>query len=354
MLKGRGSPNNPPNRFESTHLEADAEHLPWWEEPEPQRPETVFLPDHTQTLITSNDSPDVPFRYSVNPYRGCEHGCAYCYARPTHEYLGMSCGLDFETRILVKHRAAELLRRELARPSWQGEVLALSGVTDPYQPAERRFRITRSLLEVCLEFRQALTIVTKNALVVRDLDLLRQLARWNLVHVRISVTTLDAQLARCLEPRTSSPEARLRAVQELAQARVPVGVMVAPIIPGLNDHEIPQILHQAAQAGAGHAAWVLLRLPWAVKEIFLQWLRTHAPEKMPRVLAWLKQMRGGELNQTQFGLRMRGQGVLAEQIAQTFAVFARRLGLDRGLPPLDCSQFRRPVDRRGQRLLFPG
>ncbi len=351
--KGRGAAGNPANRFESTQLVADWEQLPPEElqQLEP-RPATQFLPDRTQQIIASNDSPDVPFTYSINPYRGCEHGCAYCYARPTHEYLGMSAGLDFETRILVKHDAARLLRRQLAHPRWQGEVLALSGVTDPYQPAERRFRLTRGVLEVCLEFRQGVTIVTKNALVIRDLDLLQALAAQNLVQVRISITTLDAQLARRLEPRTSHPQARLRAIGQLAQAGVPVGAMVAPVIPGLNDEEIPRILEAVAQAGAGHAAWVLLRLPWAVEEIFLQWLKRHAPQRMDRVLAWLRQTREGRLSEHRFGLRMRGSGSLAEHIARTFAVFARRYGLDRPLPPLDTTRFRRVADQHGQRLLF--
>ena len=351
--KGRGAEGNPANRFESAEVVADWDHLgPDDEPPFEPRPETRFLPDRTRSIIASNDSPDIPFQYSINPYRGCEHGCAYCYARPSHEYLGMSAGLDFETRILVKHQAPELLRRQLAHPRWQGQVLALSGVTDPYQPAERRFRLTRGLLEVCWEFRQALVIVTKNALVVRDLDLLKRLAAERLVHVRVSVTTLDASLARVLEPRTSHPAARLRAIEHLARAGVPVGAMVAPIIPGLNDEEIPRVLEAVARAGAGHAAWVLLRLPWAVEEIFLQWLDRHAPQRKERVLAWIKETRGGQLSEHRFGLRMRGSGPLAEHIARTFAVFARRYGLDRGLPPLDTSRFRRVVDQHGQRLLF--
>ncbi len=351
--KGRGAAGNPANRFESTELVADWEQVPVQQLHElSTRPATEFLPDHTRQIIASNDSPDVPFNYSINPYRGCEHGCAYCYARPTHEYLGMSAGLDFETRILVKHDAARLLRHQLSHPRWRGDVLALSGVTDPYQPAERRFRLTRDVLKVCLEFRQALTIVTKNALVVRDLDLLQALVSEHLVQVRISVTTLDADLARRLEPRTSHPQARLRAIRQLARAGVPVGAMVAPIIPGLNDEEIPRILEAAAQAGARHAAWVLLRLPWAVEEIFLQWLRRHAPHRMDRVLAWLRQTREGRLSEHRFGVRMRGSGVLAQHIARTFAVFARRYGLDRGLPPLDTTRFRRVEDVHGQRLLF--
>ncbi len=270
---GRATGINPPNRFERVRVEDDWEQLDAADEPpDERRVATQFLPNDTGRLITENDSPDVPFRYSINPYRGCEHGCAYCYARPGHEMLGMNAGLDFETRILVKFDAPQRLRAELAADGWRGEHIAISGVTDCYQPAERKFRLTRGCLEVLLEARQALGIITKNALVCRDLDLLADLAARNLAHVYVSVTTLDAELARRMEPRTATPEARLRAIRALADAGVPVGVMAAPVIPGLNDQELPAILERAREAGARSAGSLLVRLPLAVRPIFEEWL----------------------------------------------------------------------------------
>ncbi len=353
-LKGRGALINPPNRFESIHAQADYEQV---ENDDDffdglNHPKTIYLPDASQSLITSNDSPDVPFRYSINPYRGCEHGCAYCYARPGHEMLGMNAGLDFETRILVKHDAPELLRSELGRDGWQGDVISISGVTDCYQPAERKYCLTRGCLEVMLAARQPVGIVTKNALVVRDLDVLGPMAAENLAHVFVSVTTLDAELARTMEPRTATPQARLRAIRELAGAGVPVGVMVAPIIPGLNDQEMPAILTAAAEAGAMTAGHVLLRLPWAVRPIFEEWITRSYPDKAERVLALIRSTRDGRMNDSQFGSRMRGQGPYAEQIGQTFKVFKKKLGLDRKLPPLDSSKFCPPPPTTGQLRLF--
>lgn len=350
---GRGSQLEPPNRFERMHLEADREHADPTESDGPaRRLTTQFLPDRTRRIIVSNDSSDIPFRFSINPYRGCEHGCAYCYARPGHEYLGLNAGLDFESKILVKHDAAELLRAELAEPSWQGDMLAISGVTDCYQPAERRFRLTRGLLEVLLEARNALGLITKNALVARDLDLLAPLAELRLVHVYLSVTTLDAELARTLEPRTSPPQMRLQAIARLCQAGVPVGVMAAPIIPGLNDHELPAILTAAKEAGAQTAGYTLLRLPMAVGPIFTDWLARHRPLAAERVLNLIRSTHDGKLNASQFGRRMRGAGPYAEQIQQTFRVFAARLGLDQRLPPVDLARFRPPAPRSGQLRLF--
>jgi len=262
--KGRGAPINPPPRFEPTHQEADWDQVEYDEEflAAQSRPRTEYLPDASQSIVSENDSPDIPFRYSLNPYRGCSHGCSYCYARPTHEYLGLSAGLDFETRIFVKHDAARLFRQFLSRPPWKPEPIVLSGVTDPYQPAEREFRITRQCLEVALQSRQPLDIITKNALILRDLDLLRDMADHQVVRVMLSLTTLDADLARAMEPRTSTPAARLAAIRTLAATGVPVQVMVAPVIPGLNDAEIPSLLAAAADAGARTAAYVLLRWPW--------------------------------------------------------------------------------------------
>ncbi len=317
-----------------------------------RRVPTVFLPNATRSIITENDSPDIPFRYSINPYRGCEHGCAYCYARPGHETLGMNAGLDFETRILVKHDAVALLRDELANPRWSPETISISGVTDCYQPAEREFRITRGLLEVLLEAKNPVGIVTKNALVTRDLDILAPMASENLIHVFVSVTTLDQELARKMEPRTSNPRARLQAIRELSAAGVPVGVMVAPIIPGLNDREASAILQAAQEAGARAAGYVLLRLPYAVKAIFEDWLRRNCPLQAERVLTLIRETHGGKLNNSQWGERMRGDGPYAEMIAAAFKAFGAKLGLDKRLPPLDASKFQPPRPKSGQMNLF--
>jgi DNA repair photolyase len=350
---GRGSNLRPPNRFQQIYVEPDFEHADKENLPdELTRRQTQFFVDASQSIVSENDSPDVPFRYSVNPYRGCEHGCAYCYARPSHEYLGFNAGIDFESRIMVKLRAAELLRDWLSRECWEPETIVFSGVTDCYQPAERKFQLTRGCLQVALEAKQPVGIITKNALVTRDLDLLREMSHCNVVDVSISVTSLDSALARMLEPRTSSPEARLRAIRELSETGIPVRVMVAPIIPGLNDSEIPQILEAAAEAGARSAGTVLLRLPHAVRPIFLDWLQQHAPLKAARVESLIRATRSGKLNDPNFGSRMRGSGPLAEQIKQTFKVFAKRAGLDLPLPPLDASHFRAPTTSNGQLRLF--
>jgi len=351
---GRGATIAPTNRFESTALVDDFSELPEEDllEVIPRKVPTSFLADESRSVLTTNNSPDIPFRYSINPYRGCEHGCAYCYARPGHEYLGMNAGLDFETKVMVKHDAARLLRDELCKPSWQCERIAISGVTDCYQPAEREFRVTRGLLEVLLEARQPCGIVTKNALVLRDLDLLVPMAKQRLVHVFVSVTTLDAKLARTLEPRTSTPAARLDAIRQLAGAGVPVGAMVAPIIPGLNDEEIPAILTAVRDAGAMTASYVLLRLPLAVEPIFQAWLEENLPLKRERIEGLIRSTREGELNEDQFGKRMRGTGEYAEQIATTFKIFKKKLGLDTTMPPQDTSRFRPPKASSGQMSLF--
>jgi DNA repair photolyase len=345
---------NPPNRFgvpyhvpDLDHVGDDADYLASL----PNRP-TEYFPDHSRTVISQNDSPDVGFTYSLNPYRGCSHGCAYCYARPTHEYLGLNAGLDFETKIFVKEDAPSLFREFLARDGWQPEPIALSGVTDPYQPAERHFRLTRGCLDVALTARQPVSLITKNALVTRDLDLLEPLARANLVHVNVFVTTLDSQLARSMEPRTSTPAARLRGIRELAQAGVPVRVLVAPVIPGLTDAELPSILEAAKEAGARSAGYMLVRLPLTVAPVFLEWLgRTH-PAQRGRVESRIRAVRQGKLNNPRFGERMRGTGEIAAQIRSLFRLFARRYGLDGGLPEHDCRSFRPPADRTGQGQLF--
>jgi DNA repair photolyase len=335
---GRGTGLNPPNRFEHLHVEPDPD-CPPEERPHPR---TQFFPDHSESLLTKNDSPDVGFTWGLNAYRGCEHGCAYCYARPYHEYLGWSSGLDFESKIMVKLRAPELLRRELTAPRWQPEAIAMSGATDCYQPAERQFRLTRGCLEVFAELRHPVGIVTKNALVTRDLDLLAALAGHRCVTVHVSVTTLDADLGGRLEPRASRPAARLQAIRALADAGIPVGVMVAPVIPGLTDHELPAILDAAARAGATRAAYILLRLPHAVKDVFLAWLDTHAPGKKARIVDRLHQLRGGKLNVSDWGARMKGEGIFAAQLRDMFAVNARRAGLNRDPHALSTDAFRRP------------
>ena len=351
-MRGRGAHTNPPNRFESVRREPDFEQLDEDDLAASLADEPVeYLPDASQSIVSENDSPDVPFRYSVNPYRGCQHGCSYCYARPTHEYLGFSAGIDFERKIMVKEKAAELFRRFLARPGWDAQLVAFSGVTDCYQPAERRYRLTRACLEVALACRQPVGIVTKNALVLRDLDLLQAMAARRLVHVYLSLTTLDAALARKMEPRTSTPSARLRAIGALAAARVPVGVMVAPVIPGLNDREIPALLKAAAAAGAQAAGYVLLRLPQSVQPVFLDWLERALPDAKERIVSQIRAARGGRLNDGTFGRRMRGSGPIAEQIGQVFRTFARRHGLARGLPECDSSQFEPPA-LGGQLRLF--
>ncbi len=351
---GRGAGGNPPNRFARFRVEPDFDQL----EPEDmvQAPRghraPEYLLDDARTIVTENDSPDVPFRYSLNPYRGCSHGCSYCYARPTHEYLGFSAGLDFETKILVKERAAALFRQFLARPGRQAEPVALSGVTDPYQPAERKFQLTRQCLEVALQARQPVSIITKNALVVRDLDLLRPMAQLGLVHVSLSITSLKPSLIRVMEPRTSPPKARLRAMRQLAEAGVPVCAVVAPVIPGLNDSEIPALLAACAEAGVRSAAYQLLRLPLSVKPVFLDWLsRTH-PLQQKRIEAMIRSTRDGDWNCAAFGLRMTGTGTLAKQIRQLFHAFARKHRLDRTLPELDGSQFRAPLLNDRQMRLF--
>ncbi|WP_437202432.1 PA0069 family radical SAM protein [Planctomicrobium sp. SH664] len=352
--KGRASQIHPPNRFDRIHAEDDFEQVEHDSEflEDRQQVPTEYLPDETRSIISENDSPDISFRYSLNPYRGCQHGCSYCYARPSHEYLGLNAGLDFESKIYVKHRAAELFREFLSRDRWQPEEIVFSGITDCYQPAEKLFRLTRQCLEVACACRQPVSIITKNGLVARDLDLLGELAAHQLVRVNISITTLDPLLARTMEPRTSTPAARLRTVAALRAAGVPVNVMVAPIIPGLNDSEIPAILEAAAAAGAQSAGYVLLRLPLTVRPVFLEWLERTHPLARDRVESRIRACRSGELNGARFGERMRGTGEFAEQIRQTFLVFQKKFRLNEKLPPLETGLFRPPRNRKGQLRLF--
>ena len=335
-IPSRGAASNPANRFEEIHLQPDAD----WDPGQDPLPRTRFLRDRSTRIITTNDSPDVPFETSINPYRGCEHGCIYCYARPTHEYLGFSAGLDFETRIMVKEDAPRLLREELSSPGWVPKTIALSGVTDPYQPVERRLKLTRGCLQVLAEFRNPVSVVTKNNLVTRDLDLLCELARCQAVTVVISLTTLDTELRKILEPRTSPPAARLAAVHTLAAAGIPVGVLIAPVIPGLTDHEIPALVAVAAEAGAKFADHALVRLPYAVAPLFDQWLTQHLPLRREKILHRIRAMRRGKLNNSQFGLRMSGEGVYADQIEGLFTVACRKAGMA-GAPQLSTAAFRR-------------
>jgi DNA repair photolyase len=352
--KGRGSHINPTNRFTLIQYEDDLEHVEHDTDylEQLKRPKTHYFTDTARSIVTENDSPDVPFRYSVNPYRGCQHGCSYCYARPYHEFLGLNAGLDFETKIMVKEDAPALFRDFLAQETWRPEPITLSGVTDCYQPAERHFRLTRGCLEVACEARQPLSIITKNALVLRDLDLLHDLASENLVHVTLSITTLDSDLARIMEPRTSTPDARLRAVKALAEAEVPVRVFLAPIIPGLNDSEIPALLAAAKEVHAGAARYVLLRLPQTVAPVFLEWLQRERPEMYAKVEGRIRETHDGKLSDPRFGKRMRGTGEIADQINQLFKLFVRRHGLDGDLPEYDCTRFRPPRSRSGQQWLF--
>ena len=372
-VQGRGAADNPANRFERTHYAPDEDPQPFFDDDnDPAEGEeavrsqskienqkskiTHYLPDHSRTVIASNNSPDIPFARSINPYRGCSHGCIYCYARPTHEYLGMSAGLDFETKILVKHNAPELLRAELAAKSWQTQMIAFSGVTDCYQPIERKLQITRRCLEVLLDFRNPVGITTKNHLVTRDLDLLAQLAAFDCVQVFISLTTLDQHLTQIMEPRTSVPRDRLRTIRELSAAGIPVGVLVAPVIPALTDHEMPAILAAAKEAGAISAACVPLRLPFAVKDLFADWLDRHLPDRKAKILNRLRDLRGGRLNDPNLGSRMEGQGVWAEHIARTFHLHATRLGLNKEECRLSTGHFRRPGEAGAgaeQMALFP-
>ena len=360
-LHGRGAAANPTNRFESTRYELDPD-LPDAPVDEDGKaanrnlPLTQFIPDSTQSILTHNDSPDIPFRTSLNPYRGCEHGCIYCFARPTHEYLGMSAGLDFETKILVKHDAPELLRAALYSPRWQPEMICISSITDCYQPIERKLQITRRCLEVLAEFHNPVGIITKNSLVMRDLDILSGMASWQGVRVLISITTLDPHLTQIMEPRTSTPARRLEAIRRLTAAGVPVGVMVAPVVPGLTDHEMLPILEAARDAGARTAGFQVLRLPYAVKDLFVQWVEQHFPDRKNKILHRIESLRDDKLNSSDFHERMRGHGVFAEQFKEMFQKTTSRLGLNvpDGVAPICLERFRRPLQNGDQLPLFGG
>ena len=339
-IRGRGTNAAPHNRFEAERFEPDPE--TGFADLETPDPRTEYIADASHSALSKNQSPDVGFDVGVNPYRGCTHGCVWCYARPTHEYLGYSAGLDFETKILVKHELPELLRAQLAAKSWKPQVIGMSGVTDCYQPIERTLRITRRALEVLADFRNPCSIISKSQLVARDIDVLQELARHDAVSVTISLTTLDPELARRMEPRTAQPNARLATVTRLARAGIPVGVNLAPIVPGLTDHEIPALAEAAAGAGAAWAGSQLVRLPYAVKDIFSDWLAAHYPDRREKVLHRIGDVRDGKLNDARFGVRHRGTGLWAEQIAELVALARRRNGLASSGPALSVAAFRRP------------
>jgi len=334
--RGRGAPDNPAGRFEPLEIEYEPENVPGAET-------TELFQDNTKSIISFNDSPDLGFDATLNPYRGCEHGCVYCYARPTHEYLGLSLGLDFETKLFVKTEAPALLRKALSSKSWKPQMVMLSGITDCYQPIERRLKLTRRCLEVFAEFRNPVGIVTKSDLVTRDIDILSELASDNAIVVNLSVTSLDKSLADRLEPRASRPLQRLRAIEELSKAGIPTGVMVAPVIPGLNDHEIPEILKAVANAGATSAHYVLLRLPFGLKNLFQSWLDAHYPDRKPKVMNRIRDTRDGA-----YFTRGRGVGLFADQIERMFELARKKAGLKKRPPELSVAAFRKP----GQLSLF--
>lgn len=345
--KGRGASFNTPNRFEALHREV----LP----PEPDDEghpgvPTRYYADSSRSILVRNDSPDIPFTFSLNPYRGCEHGCIYCYARPSHEYLGFSAGIDFETKIMVKPDAPGLLARALGAKGWTPQTVTLSGNTDPYQPVERTLGLTRKCLEVFLEFRNPVSIITKNALVLRDIDILGAMARLDLIHVMLSITSLDGELIRIMEPRTSSPPLRLQAIENLAQNGIPVGVNIAPVIPGLTDQEIPSILEAASARGAGGASYILVRLPGSVESLFVDWLERALPEKRSRVLNRIRETRSGNLSDPRFHTRQKGEGKIAAALQSLFTLSAARAGIRGHWPELSTAHFRRISP--GQQELF--
>ncbi len=351
-IKGRGAVSNPEGRFESQHTQAEDDG--WYREEQPApHPATFVTEEHARRIISHNNSPDVPFSQSINPYRGCEHGCIYCYARPSHGYLNLSSGLDFETKLFAKVNAAEQLRTELAKPNYRVSPITLGANTDPYQPIERRYRITRQILDVLLQCRHPLTIITKSARVERDIDVLAQLAQHDLVTVFVSITSLDNRLSARLEPRASAPHRRLKALETLANAGIPCGVMVAPIIPALTDRWLEQILERASAAGADSAGYTLLRVPYELKQLVREWLETHYPDRADHVWSLLRQMRGGHDNDPRFGKRMRGEGEFAQLLRQRFALAKRRYGLTGNrTSPLNCSEFSPPRLPSAQGELF--
>ena len=336
---GRGAKSNATGRYESfTHHAFDDGWTP--DDEEPPRLQTTLQEEKARKIITHNDSPDIGFSSSINPYRGCEHGCIYCFARPSHAYMGLSPGIDFETKLFFKPEAARLLERELSNPRYRCERIQLGANTDPYQPIERKLMVTREILKVLSRFRHPVTITTKNALVARDADILGPMGQANLAMVSVSITTLDRKLARAMEPRASTPERRLQALRELANAGVPVMVGFAPVIPGLNDHEMEAVLERAAEAGARHAHYVAIRLPWEIKDLFREWLESERPDRAKRVMSLIRQMRGGRDYDPTWGKRARGEGPVAAVISRRFKLAIARFGLDQPYQGLDVTQFR--------------
>jgi DNA repair photolyase len=348
-LHGRGARSNTSGRYERFAYEAFDD---GWSADETTPLETIVTPELAKSIISTNTSPDISFDQSINPYRGCEHGCIYCYARPNHAYVGLSPGLDFETKLFAKTNAAELLEREFAKPGYRPKTIMLGGVTDIYQPIERSYRLTRALLEAMERWRHPVSLISKSQLVIRDIDVLARLAERNLVKAAISVTTLDRRIARVMEPRAAAPHRRVEAIRILASAGVPTTVMVAPVIPAINDREIETILEEAAKAGATAAGYVVLRLPLEIKDLFREWLNRHFPDRATRVMALVRQMRGGRDYDPEWGKRQLGEGPYARLIADRFARACRRLGLDKPRLELDRSQFRRPLEAGGQPDLF--
>ena len=344
MRHGRGTSNNPSGRFETIHYSWMEEF--WDDQDRPSPIKTEFLEDTSQSLITYNKSPDVGFEASINPYRGCEHGCIYCYARPTHEYFGLSAGLDFESKIFVKTNAPELLRKELFSPSWKPQPVMICGVTDAYQPVEKRLELTRQCLQVFLDFRNPVGIVTKNFLVTRDLDLLQRFAEFSGVTVLFSITTLDPILVRKMEPRAVQPERRLEAMARLSKMGIPTGVLIAPVIPGLTDHELPKIINASVQAGAKFARYVILRLPYGVSDLFLRWVRLEFPNREKKIFDRIRDMRGGKLNDSSYGSRMRGHGQFSDTIQKIFTVTCKKYGILDQKPILSSDSFRRHNPRQ--------
>ena len=351
QIRGRGARSNRSGRFETEVREAFDD---GWtvDDALATAIATSVSPERAKTIITHNDSPDVGFSASINPYRGCEHGCIYCYARPAHAYMGLSAGLDFESKLFFKPEAARLLERELSDPRYKPEIIHIGGNTDPYQPQERKLRVTRQVLEVLERFNHPFSIISKSALILRDLDVISSMSTKNLVRVAISITTLDRRLARSMEPRAATPEKRLEAVRRLAGAGVPVIVMFAPCIPGLNDHEMEAVLQRAAEAGARGAGYVALRLPLEIKDLFEEWLATDHPDRASRVMSLIRQIRGGKAYDSQWGKRMKGEGPIAALMSRRFATAKQRYGLAEPLPPLDLTHFRIPPQAGDQLQLF--
>lgn len=346
-LRGRGASFNPQNRFEKLSVED----FPFddWSDPDEQglkNLSTEYFIDNSKTVIAKNDSYDLGFDYSFNPYRGCEHGCIYCYARPSHEFLGFSSGIDFETKIMVKTDAAKLLEEEFKKKNYKPDVILFSGNTDCYQPIEKKLGITREVLKVCLKYGNPVSIITKNAMIQRDIDILKEMAGLKLVSVTMSVTTLDRELARKMEPRTSSPEMRLKTIEAFAKNNIPVGINLAPIIPGLNDKEIPEILKVASQRGATHAGYIMLRLPYAVKDLFIEWLKREYPLKASKVISSIKSIRGGKLNSSEWGIRFKGEGQIADAIANLFKLSCKKYSMNKRKFHISTEHFKKPLLRQ--------